>query len=144
MLKSHWLLSPCYFGVFFCCCPHGGSELSVIPVPGVLKPFSSHYWHQVYTWGTDKHAGRTSIFKKVNLINMDAEFTVACGPHVTQRLRLRLSGIVHVTIELTVEMSNVVMFKLAVFIRTVLPVGMVFPPAVCSSHLRVSPPKLVL
>lgn len=57
---------------------------------------------------------------------------------------MRLSGIVHATVELTVEMSNVVVFKLAVFIRTLLFVGMVFPPVVLSSHLRGSPPELVL
>lgn len=86
MVESHWLLSPCSFGFLYCCL-HGGSELSVIPVPGVLKPFSSHCWHQVYTWGTEKHAGRTSIFKnklKI-LINMDAEFTATYVGHMSPR-----------------------------------------------------------
>lgn len=67
-----------------------------------------------------------------------------CGPHVTQRLGLKLSGIVHATVELKIEMRNVVVCKLAVFIRTVLFVGMVFPLVVRSSHVRGSPPELVL
>lgn len=47
-------------------------------------------------------------------------------------------------VELKVEMSNMVVFKLAVFIRTMLFVGMVFPPVVRSSHVKGSPPELVL
>lgn len=57
---------------------------------------------------------------------------------------MKLSGIVHATVELKIEMRNVVVCKLAVFIRTVLFVGMVFPLVVRSSHVRGSPPELVL